>query len=86
MGVRKQRVYTSKEEASSPTLAIESVMLRCVIDARMERCDVVSVDIPGAFMQADMDETVHMRLHGTMAARTTRHKIQPMQHPEDPTM
>jgi Reverse transcriptase (RNA-dependent DNA polymerase) len=25
------------------------------------------VDIPGAFMQADMDELVHMRLEGTMA-------------------
>jgi hypothetical protein len=51
---RKQRAYTSKEEASSPTVAIESVMLSCVIDA-MERRDVATVDIPGAFMQADMD-------------------------------
>ena len=25
------------------------------------------MDIPGAFMQADMDETVHVRLEGTMA-------------------
>ena len=51
---------------SSPTVAIESVMLSCVIDA-MEGRDVATVDIPGAFMQANMDETVHMRLHGTMA-------------------
>jgi hypothetical protein len=63
---RKQRLYTAKEEASSPTVAIESVMLSCVIDA-MERRDVATVDIPGAFMHADMDDEVHMRLEGKMA-------------------
>ena len=62
----KQQVYTSREEASSPTVAIKLVMLSCIIDA-MEGRDGAAVDIPGAFMQDDMDETVHMRLHGTMA-------------------
>ena len=63
---RKQRGHTTKEEASSPTVAIESVMLSCTIDAK-ERRDVGIVDIPNAFMQADMDETVHMKLEGKMA-------------------
>jgi hypothetical protein len=27
---------------------------------------VATVDIPGAFMQADMDETVYMKITGTM--------------------
>jgi hypothetical protein len=63
---RKQRPYTAKEDASSPTVSIEAVMLSCTIDA-LERRDVATVDIPGAFMQADMDELVHMRLEGTMA-------------------
>jgi ribosomal protein L22 len=63
---RKQRGYATKEEASSPTVAIESVMLSCTIDAK-ERRDVGIVDIPNAFMQADMDETVHMKLEGKMA-------------------
>ncbi|MGL4350555.1 MAG: reverse transcriptase domain-containing protein, partial [Plesiomonas shigelloides] len=62
---RKQRVYTAKEEASSPTVSIESILLTCVIDAEEER-DVATADIPGAFMQADMDEVVYMRLEGTM--------------------
>jgi Reverse transcriptase (RNA-dependent DNA polymerase) len=62
---RKQRVYTAKEEASSPTVSIESIMLTSVIDA-LEGRHVATADIPGAFMQADMDETVHMRLVGTM--------------------
>jgi hypothetical protein len=68
---RKQRLYTSKEEASSPTVAIESVMLSCVINA-MEARDVATVDIPGAFMQADMDDVVHMKLEGKMAELLVR--------------
>jgi hypothetical protein len=58
---QKQRLYTTQEEASSPTVAIESVMLSCVIDASEGR-DVATVDIPGAFMQADMDDDVHVVL------------------------
>ena len=63
---RKQREYTTKEETSSPTVAIESLMLSCIIDAKEGR-DVATADIPGAFMQTDMVDTVHMKLEGTMA-------------------
>ena len=63
---RKQREYTTKEEASSPTVAIESVMLSCAIDAKEGR-DVGIIDIPNAFMQVDMEGTVHMKLEGKMA-------------------
>jgi hypothetical protein len=64
---RKQRAYTSKEETSSPTVATESLMLSCIIDAKEKR-DVATADIPNAFMQADMEgEEVLMKLEGTMA-------------------
>ena len=63
---RKQRLYTNKEDASSPTVAIESVFITSVIDAKENR-DIATVDIPGAFMQADMDDVVYMKLEGTMA-------------------
>jgi hypothetical protein len=63
---RKQRSIFSKDNVSSPTVDIESVMLSCVIDA-FERRSVATVDIPGAFMQVDMDDLVHMRIEGTMA-------------------
>jgi hypothetical protein len=33
---------------------------------------VATVDIPGAFMQANMDELVHMRLDGQMAELMTQ--------------
>ena len=67
----KQCLHTPKDDASSPTVATESVLLSCVIDAK-ERCDVATVNIPGAFMQGEQDETVHMRLEGTLAELLTK--------------
>ena len=67
----KQRLHTPKDDASPPTVATESVLLCCVIDAK-ERRDVATVDIPGTFMQGDQDETVHMHLEGTLAELLTK--------------
>ena len=61
----KQRAYIPREEATSPTAATMSVMLTAVIDALDDR-EVAIVDVPGAFMQADMDELVHVRFTGEM--------------------
>ena len=63
---RKQRLYTGKEEKTSPTVATESVMLTSTIDAKEGR-DMATVDIPGAFMHSNQDETIHLRLQGTLA-------------------
>jgi hypothetical protein len=64
---QKQWEYMNKEDASMPTVAIEPVLLlSCVINAKEGR-DMATVDIPGAFMQADMDEMVHMKLEGKVA-------------------
>ena len=56
----------TKEESSTPTVSIEAVLLTCVIEAK-EGHDVATVDIPGAFMHADMDELVHIKMEGEMA-------------------
>jgi hypothetical protein len=68
---RKQRIYKTKEETSAPTVAIESLMLSCTIDAK-ERRSVITADIPGAFMQADMDEVLYMKLEGPLAKLLTK--------------
>jgi len=73
---RKQRATTNNEDASTPTADVESVMKSCAIDA-MEQRDVATADIPAAFMHADMDEVVQVRLKGTMAELLT--KIDPPQ-------
>eukprot|EP00957_Ditylum_brightwellii_P046151 3501580-Ditylum_brightwellii.AAC.1 len=38
----------------------------------MEERDVATVDIPGTFMQAEMDDVVHMKIEGTMAELLTK--------------
>jgi hypothetical protein len=68
---RKQRDFLTKEETSSPTVAIGSVMLSCTIDAHEHR-DVATTDIPGAFLQTDMEGNVHMVLEGKMAELLAR--------------
>ena len=63
---RKQRLYKTKDETSSPTMNVEALFITCLIDA-MEGREVMTCDIPGAFMQSDMDELLHMKLEGEIA-------------------
>jgi len=63
---RKQRLYKSKEETSSPAVSVEALFLTCVIDA-MEGRHVATCDIPNAFMQTDIDELIHIKLEGPIA-------------------
>jgi hypothetical protein len=56
-----QHVYSIKGDVSSPTVAIESVLLTITIDA-FKAQDVATVDIPGAFLQAEMEGVVYVRL------------------------
>lgn len=63
---RKQRAWTDPADAMSPTVSTEAVFLTAVIDALEGRYMAV-VDIPGAFMQADIDEQVYVHFNGKMA-------------------
>ena len=49
-GGNKQWGYIMKEDASSPTVSSEAVMLTCIVDANENR-EVAIVDIPNAFVQ-----------------------------------
>jgi hypothetical protein len=60
-------IQDQKQETSAPTVAIESMFLTSTIDAK-ERRYVVTTDIPGAFMQTDVDELIHVRLEGPLVA------------------
>ena len=51
----KQRGKIDKLDASSPTAALESVLLTAVIDAREGR-DVAVIDIPNAFVQTRLED------------------------------
>ncbi len=57
----KQQDYISKEDASSPTIATEAVLLSCIIDAEEER-DVAIIDIPNAFIQTRVEDEEDMAI------------------------
>eukprot|EP00956_Cyclotella_meneghiniana_P038953 scaffold162906_cov46-Cyclotella_meneghiniana.AAC.1 len=61
-----QRDYIPKETTASPTVMNDSVMITSAVDAHEER-EVVTLDIPGAFLHADLDEEVVMLLRGQLA-------------------
>merc|ERR1712232_698096 len=54
-----------KEDATSPTVSIKSVILTSIIDAKEHR-DIAVADIPGAFLHAKMDDYVIMVFCGAM--------------------
>ena len=54
-GGNRQRGYIDNEDASSPTVTTESVLLSCIIDAREGR-DVAVIDIPNAFVQTVIED------------------------------
>jgi hypothetical protein len=63
---RKLRDTDVPMDATSPTVALESVLITATIDA-FEGCDVAMVDVPGAFLSAEMDEEVIMTIRGRLA-------------------
>ncbi len=67
-GGNKQQGYITKEDASSPMVSSEAVMLTCVIDATKKR-DVAVVDIPNAFIQTvveDEKDRAFICIHGPL--------------------
>ncbi len=63
---RKQREDIDREDTASPTVMTESVLITAAIDAE-EGWDVAVIDLPGAFLHADMDDLVVMVLRGELA-------------------
>jgi hypothetical protein len=65
-GGNKQRGFIEKEDASSPTVATESVILTSLIDAEEKR-DKAIIDVPNAFIQTfikDKGKRVIVRIRG----------------------
>jgi hypothetical protein len=63
---RKQREGSTKSDTTSPTVSLEAVLTTSTIDA-FEGRDVAIVDVPGAFLTANMDEEVLLCLRGKIA-------------------
>ncbi len=56
----------AKEEAAAPTVCLDSVFETATINAKECR-KVVTIDIPGAFLHANNDNYMIMRMNGTCA-------------------
>ena len=68
-GGNKQRGHIDKTDATSPTAALESVLLTSTIDTKEGR-DMAIIDIPNAFVITiieDKKDTVIVRLRGKLA-------------------
>ena len=50
-----QRAWMGKEDSSSPTVSLESIMLTAVIEAAEGR-EVITIDIPNAFVQTEVQD------------------------------
>ena len=62
------RTYLTKEEATSPTAATESIIITASIKAKQRR-DVITLDTPNAFVQTDMPQggqKVLMKIRGLL--------------------
>lgn len=60
---RKQRLHVSKDESTSLAVQLESILMSLMI-AALEPRNVATCDIVGAYLFADMDEFVIIRLKG----------------------
>ena len=60
---RPQRNLYDKSETSSPTASADAIMLTLIVDA-LERRDVATADVAGAYLNANMDDYVLMKLEG----------------------
>jgi hypothetical protein len=54
-GGNKQQGYITKEDANSPTVSLEAVLLTCIVYANKNR-DVAIVDIPNAFVHTIVED------------------------------
>jgi hypothetical protein len=65
------REWVSKDDAASPTASLEGILLTSILDVKENR-DVMSADIPNAFIQANLpdmqdgDERVVMKITGVL--------------------
>ena len=66
----KSREWHSKQDSTSPTVQLESIMLTALIDAHEGR-DVMTADVPNAFIQTEIpedygDERIIMKITGVL--------------------
>ena len=73
-GGNTQRDYLTKEDASSPTVSTQAVLLTSIVDAYEHR-DIAVIDIPNAFIQTWVDnpkDHIIIRMRGVVVDRLVK--------------
>ena len=70
---RQQKLWTNKEQVSSPTPSIDSLKYTMIVDAQEKR-DVAVVDLPAQFLQTKMDEVIHLKVPGPLVLLLVEHE------------
>ena len=60
---RKQHKMFLKDEITSPTVSTDALLMTLIVDAMEER-EVGTADVPGAYLQADMEDHVILKMTG----------------------
>ena len=68
----QQRLWTNKEEVSSPTPSIDSLKYTMIVDAQ-KNFDVAIVDLPAQFLQTEIDEVIQLKILGPLALLLVEH-------------
>lgn len=63
---QKQRGISKKEDVVSPACALKSILITSLVNA-LEGRDVEITNIPGTYLNADMNKIIQMKLKGRMA-------------------
>ena len=63
---RKQCIWTGKQDAASPTIAVEALLFTLVMDALEER-DVATCDLLGFSLQTDIEGDILLWIDGSLA-------------------
>ena len=64
---RPQHVWTDKQGSASPTIAVEALFCTIIMDATEGR-DVTTFDLPGHFLQTDMEGGTLLQIEGALAS------------------
>ena len=72
-----QRPYIDKDDATSPTVSTEAVLITSVLEAKQNR-DVMTADIPNAFVQTEVDnkkfgDRIIMKIRGPLVDMLVEH-------------
>ena len=64
---RPQCIWTDRHDAVSTTIAVEALLYTLIMDS-LEKIDVATCDLPGYFLQINMEGAILLQIDGALAS------------------